>query len=197
MVCKSLASNSENSSASKRSDLYNVEYDDFGQGMYLEKDYTKGEAPYKTNISVFIAINRFVVREIDDNAKTLAFDFLFSMNWSDPRIKANFSDLETEKDIRNNMASLKIWKPDIGIHRLTDRKSLVDSIDVKRFRRLKNVNYPKDPVIVEWMFGGRVAIYCYYVLAMYPLDTQNCISSLYGRGSSAINFNISSCDFIL
>ena len=49
-----------------------------------------------------------------------------------------------------------------------------------------------DPVIVGWKFGGRVTIYCYYELAMYPLDTQNCISSFYGRGSSAINFNISS-----
>ena len=192
MFCGSLANESENSMASERSDLHNVEFDDFGQGIYLGKDYSKGEAPYKTNISVFVAINRFVVREIDDNAKTLAFDFLFSMIWSDPRINANFSEFETEKDIRNNMASLKIWKPDIGIRRLTDRKSLVDSIDVKRFRLQKNINYPKNPVIVEWMFGGRVEIYCYYSLAMYPLDTQNCISSLYGRGSSAINFNISS-----
>ena len=55
------------------------------------------------------------------------------MQCEDPRIRANFSTPEEQKDIRNEVGVL-IWKPDTQIYGLTDRKAMADSIDVQEFR---------------------------------------------------------------
>ena len=162
------------------------------QEICLEKDYLKEDAPDKTNMVVYLEIHRFVVREIDDEKKTLSFDFLLGMKWSDPRIKANFSSSEKEKDIRHNIASMVIWKPDLSLRRLTDRKAMDDSIDVKTFRLFPTATNQESVVGVELMVGGRIACYCYWELEMYPLDNQECTLTFYAQGSSKIFFIVSS-----
>ena len=161
-----------------------------GQGICLEKGYEKGEAPNKTRMVVFIAIERLVVRDADADRKTLSFEFLLTMKWSDPRIKANFTDMESEKDIRNNWASKIIWKPPISIYRLTDRKAMIDSINLRKFVLLPTVNDLMEGVDVKWKFGGLTTVYCFYDLAKYPLDTQNCLVRFYGSGSTKLIFSV-------
>ena len=159
-----------------------------GQGICLDKNYSKGDPPNKTRMEVFIAVDRFIVREVYDDRKTVSFDFVLSLNWSDPRIIVNFSDSENEKDIRNNWASRMIWKPDINMRRLTDRKAMEESIDIKKYSLTSNLMDSRASINVQLMFGGRVTMYCYFKLDMYPLDTQNCPGKFYGQGTTELIF---------
>ena len=162
-----------------------------GQGICLEAGYSKGNAPNQTKTDVNGWFKYIRVREISDGQKTLAFEYMLSLIWFDHRIKANFSNHLEEKDIRQSLASERIWKPMPNIKRLTDRKDLTDSIDVKKFSlSLKDTNNI-DTIEVRLKFSGRMTVFCNdWKLEKYPLDRQTCPIEFYYPGPSAVNYII-------
>ena len=154
-----------------------------GQGICLEAGYSKGDAPNQTETDVHGWFKYIRVREISDGQKTLAFEYMLSLIWFDHRIKANFSNHLEEKDIRQSLASERIWKPMPNIKRLTDRKDLTDSIDVKKFSlSLKDTNNI-DTIEVRLKFSGRMTVFCNdWKLEKYPLDKQTCPIEFYHPG---------------
>ena len=160
-----------------------------GQGICLEEDYSKGEAPNLTETVVHGWFKTIYVHEVDDEKKTLTFEYMITMTWLDDRIKANFSNLEEEKGIKQNPASERIWKPIPVIKRLTDRKDYHDSIDVKKFSlSSKNIN-GIDSIEVLLSISGRITIYCNdWKLEKYPLDDQECQIQFFYQGTTVIHF---------
>ena len=160
-----------------------------GQGICLEEGYSKGEAPNLTETVVYGWFKTIYVHEVDDEKKTLTFEYMITMKWLDDRIKANFSNLEEEKGIKQNPASEKIWKPIPVIKRLTDRKDYHDSIDVKKFSlSSKNIN-GIDSTEVLLKISGRITIFCnHWKLEKYPLDNQKCQIEFVYQGTSSIRF---------
>ena len=162
-----------------------------GQGICLEAGYSKGNAPNQTKTDVTGWFRYIRVREISDGQKTLAFEYMLSLIWFDHRIKANFSNYFEEKDIRQSLASERIWKPIPNIKRLTDRKDLTDSIDVKKFSFFSEDTNSIDAIKVLLMFSGRMTVFCNdWKLEKYPLDIQTCPIGFYYPGPSAVNYII-------
>ena len=62
---------------------------------------------YQTDISIDASVRKFLVAEVDDEKTILTFYLVMEKQWSDPQIKANFSNQDEEKDIRNRS---KEWK---------------------------------------------------------------------------------------
>ena len=67
-----------------------------------------------------------------------------------------------------------------------------DSIDIKTFRLFPMISHPESDVGIELVVGGRMTCYCYWKLAMYPLDNQDCSLTFYNKGSTELFFIVSS-----
>ena len=162
-----------------------------GQGICLEADYSKGDAPNQTETAVHYWFKYIRVRDISDGQKTLAFEYMLSLIWFDHRIKTNFSNHMEEKDIRQSLASQRIWKPMPNIKRITDKKDLTDSIDVKKFSFSSKDTNNTDAIKVHLKFSGRMTVFCNdWKLEKYPLDRQTCPIEFYHPGPSAVNYII-------
>ena len=160
-----------------------------GQGICLEEGYYRGEAPNTTYMDVHYSFNQMHVVDVDDEKNTITFEFMVSMNWKDLRIKANFSGFDKEKDIKESLASERIWKPNPMIHRIADSQDYEDSINVVKYALSSRGTDGSNSFNVILKLSARISVYCNpWPLETYPLDDQLCTIIFSNPGKSVLNF---------
>ena len=162
------------------------------QEIYLEKGYHKTEPPDRANTTVKFSFDFVFIKEVDDKKQQMTFDMKVSESWVDPRIKANFSESESYKDIKMSEARDLIWKPEIRLRKITNLKSSLDSIDVQVFRIMKKEELGQSVILVERIVRGMLSVYCSkWNLDSYPLDEQICELEFFQLAPYNLSFDVS------
>ena len=162
------------------------------QQIYLEKGYHHTEPPDRANTTVKISLMFMYITEIDDQKQQMRFDMKASESWVDPRIKANFSESESYKDIKRSEARNLIWKPEIGLRKMTNLKSSLDSIDVQVLSISEQEEPGQNVILVKRVSRGMISVYCIpWNLDSYPLDEQTCALEFFQLAPYNLSFDVS------
>jgi hypothetical protein len=164
------------------------------RNVCLMPDYASNELPMdlesSTNVSLYL-LSAHVI-EVDESKNTLTVELLQYMEWSEPRIRANFSSSIKQNKIKLSTKSVnKIWHPDLDVYTkdLKEWKSLYDPMlyqDIYLSNGLSD-----DSIKLSALKSWKATIVCKFDFSFFPFDIQNCAFRQFG--SSQNLHLISSC----
>ena len=148
--------------------------------------------PYST---VFVNIQDYTLREINEKQNIVTLDMTLSMSWMDFSLYSyapkdvtdnNLTSPEEGYEISNE-ASKMLWMPDLPIHHLAGYKAFIDSIHtvslrLKRTNRKDGKLCVSGPMIIHEV-EVQISFYCQLDLSNYPLDTSYCKLRFGGKTS--------------
>ena len=157
-------------------------------------DFASNELPLdvqgSTNVSMYL-LNAFVT-EVDERKNTLTVELLQYMEWSEPRIRANFSSVAGKKKIKLSTKSVnKIWHPDIDVYTkdIKEWKSLYHPMLYQDIYLSNGMN--ESNIKLSALKSWKATIFCKFDFSLFPFDIQNCAFLQFG---STENLHlISSC----
>ena len=164
------------------------------RNVCLMPDYASNELPIDledtTNVSIYL-LSAHVI-EVDESKNTLTVELLQYMEWSEPRIRANFSSIIKQNKIKLSTKSVnKIWHPDLDVYTkdLKVWKSLYDPMLYQDIYLSNDMNEgsTKLSALKSW----KATIVCKFDFSFFPFDIQNCAFLQFG--SSQKLHLISSC----
>ena len=121
------------------------------RNVCLMPDFASNELPLDeqgtTNVTMYL-LNAFVT-EVDERKNTLTVELLQYMEWSEPRIRVNFSSVSGKKKIKLSTKSVnKIWHPDIDVY----------TKDIKEWKSLYHPMLYQDIYLSNGMNESRIKL---------------------------------------
>ena len=151
--------------------------------------------PYST---IYIDIEKYRIRDINEQSRSITMDISFSMSWMDNKIYSHKPYKISTNIIKGSngleiypRATPAIWKPDLHVSNLLDYKAFQESIHMTNFKVLR-ANYldgkfcVRGPMLL-YKLQAKIAFYCDFDVSNYPLDVSLC-SLRMGGDSSNIAF---------
>ena len=134
-----------------------------------------------THAPVFVGIDHHMVRNIDDQKRTITVDLSLKMYWMDSRVQTyippvsdgNLTEIGLPLD-----ASSHIWTPDLYVYNLSDYSAFKGSLNYGSLKILTD-NYLDNGFCLEgpmvrYDLEARVTFYCDFDYSSYPMDSTTC-----------------------
>ena len=158
------------------------------RNVCLKPNYQSNELPTNDGFEktfVDIYLHEAKVLDIDEMKDKITIKLSQLMEWSEPRIRANFSAISKEvAQIKLSSKNIKsLWYPDLDMYTkdLEDWKSLYHPLlyqevvvtkdpFLNQRHNKKNNNVISIHAWKDWV----ATIYCHFDFSSFPLDTQHC-----------------------
>ena len=168
------------------------------RNVCLKPNYQSNELPTNDGFEktfVDIYLHEAKVLDIDEMKDKITIKLSQLMEWSEPRIRANFSAISKEvAQIKLSSKNIKsLWYPDLDMYTkdLEDWKSLYHPLLYQEVVVTKDPflnekdNKRKNKVTFIHAWKDWVAtIYCHFDFSSFPLDTQHCTFRQMGTSES-------------
>ena len=158
---------------------------------YASNESPKNEHDAATNISIYLL--HASVLELNEMKNTLTLELLQYLDWSDSRIKANFSESKQSKMKLSVRSVHRIWKPELDIYTkdVKEWKSMFHPALYQEIYLSKDGANPSSNTKLSALKSWKATIFCRFDFAQFPFDTQHCAFLQFG--SSQDIHLISSC----
>ena len=153
------------------------------RNVCLMPDYASNESPKNldgiTIVGIYL-LQAFVL-EVDESKNTLTVELLQYLNWSETRIRANYSNTSRQNKIKVPMREIhRIWHPDIDIY-TKDIKEWKSLYDPSLYQELYLGNAFNQSIIkLSALKSWRATIFCKYDFSLFPFDSQICAFLQFG-----------------
>ena len=153
------------------------------KNVCLMPQYASTELPMNSgspsNVSLYL-LNVYVM-EVDEVKNAITVELLQYLEWTEPRIRANFSSAINQKKLKLPTKSVnRIWHPELDIYTkdMKEWKSLYDPMLYKDIYMSKANNHSgiKFSVLKSW----KATILCQFDFLLFPFDTQHCAFLQFG-----------------
>ena len=147
------------------------------RNVCLMPDYASNESPKNldgiTIVGIYL-LQAFVL-EVDESKNTLTVELLQYLNWSETRIRANYSNTSRQNKIKVPMREIhRIWHPDIDIY-TKDIKEWKSLYDPSLYQELYLGNAFNQSIIkLSALKSWRATIFCKYDFSLFPFDSHIC-----------------------
>ena len=147
------------------------------KNVCLMPQYASNELPMNSNgpsnVSLYL-LNVYVL-EVDEVKNAVTVELLQYLEWTEPRIRANFSSAINQKKIKLSTKSTnRIWHPELDVYTkdMKEWKSLFDPMLYQDIylSKPKNKSKIKLSVLKSW----KATIFCQFDFSLFPFDTQHC-----------------------
>ena len=159
------------------------------RGVCTLSGYQPHITPEKGGTKVLATILDQNVVAVNAKGGTVSIELTLMMQWTDPKIRTNFSEEDNENGgigLHTSKAD-KIWTPDLFIYRLGDYKTYSESKQVKALAILPKNELDPTKVSVVLIMAAKTIIRCHFDLSAYPMDKQMC-EFRFGSPSSEVTF---------
>ena len=141
--------------------------------------YRSNEAPFQhlhNNTQVNIDLKEVHVLEINEKKNKLTIKISQDLQWLEPRIKANFSEVETESIKLSSENFFQIWQPDIDLYstNLLEWESLYAPKLYKDIVVLSDFNNPNNFSKLSAWKDWKATMYCEFDFSSFPFDSHVC-----------------------
>ena len=153
------------------------------KNVCLMPQYASNELPMSSNAAsnVSLYLLNVYVLEVDEVKNAITVELLQYLEWTEPRIRANFSSAINQKKIKLSTKSVnRIWHPELDIYTkdLKEWKSMYDPMLYQDIylSKTKNKSSIKFSVLKSW----KATIFCQFDFSLFPFDTQHCAFLQFG-----------------
>ena len=153
------------------------------KNVCLMPQYASTELPMNSDAASNVTLYLFnvYVLEVDEVKNSVTVELLQYFEWTEPRIRANFSSATNQKKIKLSTKSLnRIWHPELDIYTkdMKEWKSLYDPMLYQDIylSKINDKSGVKFSVLKSW----KATIFCQFDFALFPFDTQHCAFLQFG-----------------